>query len=672
MVHGDLKPENLMLSTPNRFDSVVKVIDFGTAQILDEKGIPTLSNAGVGTTPAFCPPEVLQPNREDPKRKPSMDMWALGIILYTMLVGVHPFDLRGDATNELIAYRVVHRKDPPLRGSSFTRHLSDSSIDLIEKLLSWDEETRLTADDMLKHPWICGLTASRSKIEGSDNKLSKLRPIKSRLEAKVFRDFMSWADEGEQGKEASGMSLFERSFRNFDTSSKGFLTAGDVGKELNEKVDDDEALSLSAFSTLLSENMQNHFFKKSEVIFKEGDEGKEMYFLNSGIVEVKTEDGFRTTLKAGDFVGEAALLNEMKRSGTVTCITPVHAIKITKENFAKYLSASDSTLSLQMLETTKSREASRKLFNGFSDLLSESMKNKSFKQGDIIYHEGDKGNNMFFIKSGTVTVNNKEGFRTTLKQGDFVGEGSLLSNKPRSSTVTCLTPVEGMMIQRAYFEKYIVSSGKDLRLKVYRENKSRDLARVRGILRQQKHLRPITFCEGDFLFKEGEVTKNMYIAVDGEFDIKAGDLSVLRIKKGNICGMHSLVFESPRKLSARCATKKCSVVEIGPRTFRGLLESSSSLKDSIVDTCRQREFRRAVVFHTKQTFPKTEKELLEAFKCVQYGHSGKAIMLKDVHRLLRNANPEISDTEVREVFQSIDLGGNGSINFEMFKVLFLE
>jgi serine/threonine protein kinase len=92
IVHGDLKPENLMLSTDRTEDSTIKIVDFGCAQISEDGG-SIISKSSAGNTPAYCPPEIL----EDTKAPitPAMDVWGLGIILYIMLTGLHPFDLNG-------------------------------------------------------------------------------------------------------------------------------------------------------------------------------------------------------------------------------------------------------------------------------------------------------------------------------------------------------------------------------------------------------------------------------------------------------------------------------------------------------------------------------------------------------------------------------------------------
>ena len=126
---------------------------------------------------------------------PSFDMWSVGIVLYIMLVGAHPFDLEGNASDEDLRERVVGNRPLPLKNFPYASHLSDSAVDLIQKLLAHKESDRMTAHELLNHPWIKGITANATKIRDSDTKLSKFRKIKSRLEAKVFADLISWSDE---------------------------------------------------------------------------------------------------------------------------------------------------------------------------------------------------------------------------------------------------------------------------------------------------------------------------------------------------------------------------------------------------------------------------------------------------------------------------------------------
>jgi CRP-like cAMP-binding protein len=59
--------------------------------------------------------------------------------------------------------------------------------------------------------------------------------------------------------------------------------------------------------------------------------GDSMYFINSGTVQVFSKDGFQKTLGKNDFFGEGALLNPKKiRSASIRCVTPVHAIEVSR------------------------------------------------------------------------------------------------------------------------------------------------------------------------------------------------------------------------------------------------------------------------------------------------------------------------------------------------------
>lgn len=78
MIHGDLKPENLVLSSADDDDEHVrvKVIDFGCAKVGSPDGEPKYSPMDQGT-PAYCAPEVLKQKLSSTQQ----DAWALGVIM---------------------------------------------------------------------------------------------------------------------------------------------------------------------------------------------------------------------------------------------------------------------------------------------------------------------------------------------------------------------------------------------------------------------------------------------------------------------------------------------------------------------------------------------------------------------------------------------------------------
>ena len=96
----------------------------------------------------------------------------------------HP---KGNATDDDIEVALKQRKSPPLRKSPITAHLSSSAIDVIEKCIEWDPSKRITALELLRHPWVVGLTAREDKMADASKKLSMFREFKTKLEAKGTR-----------------------------------------------------------------------------------------------------------------------------------------------------------------------------------------------------------------------------------------------------------------------------------------------------------------------------------------------------------------------------------------------------------------------------------------------------------------------------------------------------
>jgi tetratricopeptide (TPR) repeat protein/predicted Ser/Thr protein kinase len=109
IIHGDIKPENIMLAPGNR----VKILDFGVARRAwnsnpDEatKSLETMT--ATGGTPAYMAPEVLLQQPDDGRS----DLFSLGLVFYEMLGGDQPFQSASLATT--IA-RIVHTQPPELK-----------------------------------------------------------------------------------------------------------------------------------------------------------------------------------------------------------------------------------------------------------------------------------------------------------------------------------------------------------------------------------------------------------------------------------------------------------------------------------------------------------------------------------------------------------------------------
>ncbi len=113
VVHRDLKPANVMVSRTALGDERVKVLDFGIAKLLsdpDDSSPQTATDASLGT-PAYMAPELLQSKYAGT----TADLYALGVILFEMLVGERPFP--GTSPVVLVTAH-LQQPVPPLPGET--------------------------------------------------------------------------------------------------------------------------------------------------------------------------------------------------------------------------------------------------------------------------------------------------------------------------------------------------------------------------------------------------------------------------------------------------------------------------------------------------------------------------------------------------------------------------
>jgi serine/threonine protein kinase len=432
VVHADLKPENIMLSRQSDDDgasnAVVKLVDFGSAEIVtggEVVGCSTVSASDFTLTPAYAPPEVLNKTKDDTSRvESSMDMWALGVILYIMLVGMHPFDPNGGASDDEIEEYVKDvKRMPSIRNSRYTRHLSPSAVELIEGLMNRDPKQRMTAEQMLEHPWVRGETATTDIIKGSAERLSKFRAFKTKLQARFFQDVVAWSDNEDELRKRT--NLMEKSFL--------ALQHAPALEDMDKKGE----MNMNEFHNLLSENMKHRYFKKGHCVYKEGDVGNHMYFINSGTIEVTTGQGSRAVRGQGDFFGEGALLHPRKiRSATIKCETPVHVMEISREYFEKYMATSESGLMLDIKEKDKIRKRNhaKSIL-----LLQKNLKKRTYRKGKSLFRAGQSGDSLYIIESGKVGigVNNQNVFSAL--PGNICGEHSVITGRKRNSSAVCLS-----------------------------------------------------------------------------------------------------------------------------------------------------------------------------------------------------------------------------------------
>uniref|UniRef100_A0A7N1A4U9 Protein kinase domain-containing protein n=1 Tax=Kalanchoe fedtschenkoi TaxID=63787 RepID=A0A7N1A4U9_KALFE len=137
VAHRDIKPDNVFFDDQNS----LKLGDFGSAEWF---GNGEMMSGLVGT-PYYVAPEVVDGSDYTEK----VDVWSCGVILYIMLAGIPPF--YGESATEI--FQAVLRGN--LRFPTRLFHsVSPGAKDLLRKMLCKDVSRRLSAEQVLRHPWM--------------------------------------------------------------------------------------------------------------------------------------------------------------------------------------------------------------------------------------------------------------------------------------------------------------------------------------------------------------------------------------------------------------------------------------------------------------------------------------------------------------------------------------
>ncbi|GAB4846161.1 Calcium-dependent protein kinase 33 [Ancistrocladus abbreviatus] len=202
VMHRDLKPENFLLSSKAE-NALLKATDFGLSVFIAEGKV----YRDIVGSAYYVAPEVLR--RRYGKE---VDIWSAGVMLYILLSGVPPFwaETEKGIFDAILQGHIDFESKP-------WPSISNSAKDLVRKMLTQDPKKRITATQVLEHPWLKDGAASDKPIDSAV--LSRMKQFRAmnkfkKLALKVIAENLS-------GDEIQGL---KQMFANIDTDNSGSIT----------------------------------------------------------------------------------------------------------------------------------------------------------------------------------------------------------------------------------------------------------------------------------------------------------------------------------------------------------------------------------------------------------------------------------------------------------------
>jgi calcium-dependent protein kinase len=254
VTHRDIKLENIMITD----DNIIKLIDFGLSKTANKEELMK----SMSGTPYYMAPEVF----DEDNYGPEVDLWSLGVVLFTCLGGYRPFV--GKNIKEI--YKNIIEGNYKFHPREWS-WISRDAKDLISMMLTRDPKKRITAELALQHPWFGLITDI--KLDRTIKKEQKVRTktLKRLKSFKQFNALKRWAIELLINMlSVDEKQYYETEFNKFDTTHSGIIS----GEEFMAKIKDSDEEVNQKIKKIFKEN-QVHWFHYSYARCRQGsNQGK--------------------------------------------------------------------------------------------------------------------------------------------------------------------------------------------------------------------------------------------------------------------------------------------------------------------------------------------------------------------------------------------------------------
>jgi cGMP-dependent protein kinase len=194
-------------------------------------------------------------------------------------------------------------------------------------------------------------------------------------------------------------------------------------------------------------------------VIKQGDPGINFYVVESGNFEIFVAKDGRTA-KVADFgrgrhFGDLALMYNAKRAATCTASEVSHVWILNRYEFRRIVQAVGEQRTRQYLAFMQSVQLLAPLATYERQQLAEALEEVDYKANHVIFQQGEEGDAMYIVISGTILITRTVDGRTEellrVSSGGYFGERALLSGEPRAATCTTTTAAHCLKLDLSAF-----------------------------------------------------------------------------------------------------------------------------------------------------------------------------------------------------------------------------
>lgn len=192
-----------------------------------------------------------------------------------------------------------------------------------------------------------------------------------------------------------------------------------------------------------------------EVVFSRNEYTTSFYCILEGEVDVyaKEDEAANFRIQQGEFFGELGLISGRRRSATLKAHDHCLLIEASRPSIMKLMHSIDAVRQMiyeVALKRTVQLHIGLTLLASELDYLVHNAAVKNFAAGDVLWHQGDKADGLYLIRSGSVTISRmiggKEIVLSYVSAGNYFGEMALISGTPRPRTVRAAVNTEVIVL----------------------------------------------------------------------------------------------------------------------------------------------------------------------------------------------------------------------------------